>query len=74
MTAAKRPGRRDRIRAQLADLKLPGALAALDPILSGVDGGRFTAAEAVEQLLPPEIDPGNNRRLQAGMRASRLPP
>ena len=73
MTPAKRPGRRDRIRAQLADLKLPGALEALDPILSGVDGGRFTAAEAIEKLLAAQIDLRNNRRLQAAMRASRLP-
>ena len=73
MTPAKRPGRRDRIRAQLADLKLPGALEALDPILSGVDGGRFTAAEAIEKLLAAQIGLRNNRRLQAAMRASRLP-
>ncbi len=70
---AKRPGRRDPIRAQLADLKLPRALEALDPILSGVDGGRFTAAEAIEKLLAAQIDLRNNRRLQAAMRASRLP-
>lgn len=73
MTPAKRPGRRDRIRAQLADLKLPGALEALDSILSGVDGGRVTAAEAIEKLLAAQIDLRNNRRLQAAMRASRLP-
>ncbi len=65
MTPAKRPGRRDRIRAQLADLKLPGALEALDPILSGVDGGRFTAAEAIEKLLAAQIGLRNNRRLPA---------
>jgi hypothetical protein len=35
----------------LADLKMPGALEALDPILQGVDGGTFTAAEAIEHLL-----------------------
>jgi len=73
MTPAKRPGRRDRIRAQLADLKLPGALEALDSILSGVDGDRVTAAEAIEKLLTAQIDLRNNRRLQAAMRASRLP-
>jgi len=73
VTPAKRPDRRDRIRAQLADLKLRGALEALDPILSGVDGGRFTAAEAIEKLLAAQIGLRNNRRLQAAMRASRLP-
>ena len=40
--------RRERLRAQLADLKMPGALEALDEILSGVDGGAITPAEAIE--------------------------
>ncbi len=31
--------RRDLIRHMLADLKMPGALEALDEVLSGVDGG-----------------------------------
>ena len=31
--------RRDHIRAQLADLKMPGALEALDDVLTTVDGG-----------------------------------
>ena len=39
----KAPSRRDRIRAQLADLKMPGALEALDQVLSGIDGGSATA-------------------------------
>ena len=43
--------RRGRIAAQLADLKMPGALEALDEILSGVDGGGVTAGEAIERLL-----------------------
>lgn len=30
----------------LADLRLPGALEALDAILQGVDGGRLTEPEA----------------------------
>ena len=33
------PSLRDRLRAQLADLKMPGALEALDTILAGLDGG-----------------------------------
>ena len=41
----KAPSRRDRIRAQLADLKMPGALEALDQILSGIDGGTLGAPE-----------------------------
>ncbi len=32
------PDRRDPIRSQLADLKMPGALEALDQVLSQIDG------------------------------------
>jgi DNA replication protein DnaC len=67
------PSRRDRLRAMLADLKMPGALEALDPILQGVDAGGVTAAEAMEALLGAQIQLRNNRRLQAAMRSSRLP-
>ena len=70
-TAAR--SRRDRIRAQLADLKMPGALEAIDDVLTGVDGGGVTASEAIEQLLGAQITLRNNRRLQAAMRSSRLP-
>ena len=72
MKAAKR-SRRDAIRAQLADLKMPGALEALDDVLGGVDGGGLTPAEAIETLLGAQITLRNNRRLQAAMRSSRLP-
>jgi len=64
--------RRDHIRAQLADLKMPGALEALDTVLASVDSGS-TAAEAIERLLGARITLRNNRRLQAAMRSSRLP-
>ena len=37
---APAPARRDRLRAMLADLKMPGALEAVDGILSDADGGR----------------------------------
>jgi DNA replication protein DnaC len=57
----------------LADLKMPGSLEALDPILSGVDGGTITGGEAIESLLAAQIQLRNNRRLQAAMRSSRLP-
>ncbi len=72
MKAASR-SRRDRIRAQLADLKMPGALEALDEVLTRVDGGGVTASEAIEQLMGAQISLRNNRRLQAAMRSSRLP-
>ena len=42
----KSRSRSARIAAQLADLKMPGALEALDEVLAGVDGGGTTAAEA----------------------------
>ena len=69
----KAPSRRDRIRAHLADLKMPGALEALDQVLSGVDGGSLGAPEAIESLLEAQINLRNNLRLQAAMRSSRLP-
>ncbi len=70
---AQTPSRRDRIRSQLADLKMPGALEALDEVLTSVDGGGVTASEAIEQLLGSQITLRNNRRLEAAMRSSRLP-
>ena len=65
--------RRDRIQAMLADLKMPGALEALDPILRGGDGDTVTPTEAIEDLPGAQIQLRNNRRLQAAMRSSRLP-
>lgn len=67
------PTLRDRLRAQLADLKLPGALEALDEVLSAADGGTLAAGAALEALLGAQIALRNNRRLQAAMRSSRLP-
>lgn len=64
---------RDTIRGMLADLKMPGALEAVDHILSDVDGGQLTASEAIQRLLDAQISLRNNRRLQAAMRSSRLP-
>ena len=65
--------RRDHIREMLADLKLPGALEAVDDILAEVDCGSLTASEAVERLLDAQVTLRNNRRLQTAMRSSRLP-
>ena len=56
--------RRDRLRAMLADLKMPGAQEAVDGILSEADSGTITAAEAIEQLLSAQIVLRNNRRLE----------
>ena len=46
----KARSRSTRIAAQLADLKMPGALEALDDVLAGVDGGGTTAGEAIEVM------------------------
>ena len=73
MNAATVSHRRDRLREMLADLKMPGALEAVDDILAQADGGAVSAAEAIEQLLNAQIALRNNRRLQAAMRSSRLP-
>jgi DNA replication protein DnaC len=65
--------RREQIRWMLADLKMPGALEAVDGILSKADSGCLTATEAIQDLLGAQIGLRNNRRLQAAMRSSRLP-
>ena len=57
----------------LADLKMPGALEAIDDVLAQVDSGAVTAGEAIERVLGAQIALRNNRRLQAAMRSSRLP-
>ena len=70
---AAAPSARERLRTQLADLKMPGALEALDDILRQLDGGSLTAPAALEALLGAQISLRNNRRLVAAMRSSRLP-
>lgn len=64
---------RERVRTQLADLKMPGALEALDEILRRCDSGQLAAADAIEQLLGAHIQLRNARRLQTAMRSARLP-
>ncbi len=67
------PSLRERLRAQLADLKMPGALEALDDVLRQLDGGSLSPTGAIEALLGAQISLRNNRRLVAAMRSSRLP-
>jgi DNA replication protein DnaC len=67
------PSLRERLRAQLADLKMPGALEALDDILARLDSGHLGGADALEALLGAQIQLRNTRRLVAAMRSSRLP-
>jgi DNA replication protein DnaC len=64
---------RDQIRAQLADLKMPGALETVDPVLARIDSGQISAPEAIRAVLQAQISLRNNRRLEAAMRSSRLP-
>lgn len=67
------PSLRDRLRTQLADLKMPGALEALDDVLRRCDSGQLAPADAIEQLLGAHIQLRNARRLQTAMRSARLP-
>jgi DNA replication protein DnaC len=64
---------RERLRAQLADLKMPGALEAVDDILRRADSGQLAAGEAMATLLGSQITLRNQRRLQTAMRSARLP-
>ena len=73
MRAATARSLRERIQGALADLKMPGALEAIDEILSRIDGGHLAGAAAIDALLQAQITLRNNRRLQAAMRSSRLP-
>jgi len=67
------PTLRERLRAQVADLKMPGALEALDEILRRTDAGQLAAGEAMAELLGSQIALRNQRRLQTAMRSARLP-
>jgi DNA replication protein DnaC len=73
MPPAISPSLRDRLRAQLADLKMPGALEALDDILHRVDSGHLAAGDAIGAVLGSQIQLRNQRRLQTAMRSARLP-
>ena len=70
----KAPSRRRRIAAQLADLKMPGALESLDEVLAGVDSGGFTVAEAVERLLARSRSVPSSRRVPASVGTARRAP
>jgi DNA replication protein DnaC len=70
---ATSPSVRERLRTQLADLKMPGALEALDDIRRRCDAGELTASDAIAALLGSHIELRNARRLQTAMRSARLP-
>jgi hypothetical protein len=66
------PSRRDRLRQMLADLRMPGALEALDAILHGVDGATLTAPEAIEQAAR-RADPAAQQPASGGRDALQPP-
>ena len=57
---------------EFADLKMPGAIEAVDGVLAQVDGGTVTAGEAIELVLNAQIALRNNgaRSLPGNMPAS----
>jgi DNA replication protein DnaC len=67
------PSLRERVQAQLVDLKMPGALEALDDVLRRCDDGALAPGEAIAALLGAHIELRNARRLQTAMRSARLP-
>lgn len=71
--AATAPSLRERVQAQLVDLKMPGALEALDDVLRRCDDGALAPGEAIAVVLGAHIELRNARRLQTAMRSARLP-
>ena len=67
------PSLRERVQAQLVDLKMPGALEALDDVLRRCDDGALAPGDAIAALLGAHIELRNARRLQTAMRSARLP-
>ena len=63
---------RDRLREQLADLKMPGALEALNEILRRADSGQLPAVEAIGEVLGSHLSLRNQRRLQMAWRTTPL--
>lgn len=61
------------LKAHLADLQMPGSLEVVDELLSQVDRGALSPAEAMERLLAAQVALRRNRRLTAALRSSRLP-
>ena len=64
--------RRERLRAMLADLKMPGAPEALDGVLTQVNSAAVTASEAIEQERVLALG-GRSGRWRARRRGPGLP-
>jgi DNA replication protein DnaC len=61
------------IKAQLADLEMPGSLEAVDSLMERLDSGSLSPAEAINNLLAAQVALRRERRLISAMRSSRLP-
>ena len=63
----------DADKGHLVDLQMPGSLEVVDSLLSDLDSGAISPAEAIERLLAAQVVLRRERRLSAAMRSSRLP-
>jgi DNA replication protein DnaC len=61
------------LKTHLADLQMPGSLEVLDSLLSMLDQGALSPAEAMDRLVAAQVGLRRERRLISAMRTSRLP-
>jgi DNA replication protein DnaC len=61
------------LKAHLADLQMPGSLEVVDSLLTQLDHGSLSPAEAIERLLAAQLALRRERRLTAALRSARLP-
>lgn len=61
------------LKAHLVDLGMPGSLEVVDHVMSQLDQGSLSPAEAMEQMLSAQVNLKRQRRLYSAMHASRLP-
>jgi DNA replication protein DnaC len=66
------PNTIDRIRHDLAGLKMPRALEALDQIIRRLEHGEISALEAIDTLLSEELTLRENSRIKIALRMGRL--
>lgn len=64
----------DRIRASLADLRMPRALEELDHAVRRLERGELSALEAIDGLLAEEHASREGRRIGVALRTARLMP
>src|SRR3954451_8309073 len=66
------PATLDRIRRNLAGLKMPRALEVLEHILRQIERGEISALEAIDTLLDEELTLREGRRVKAALKMGRL--